>query len=894
MKLKGKNKKDIALNEGHFQALIENAHDGIVVYEPSGKIKYASKSVKKVLGFSADEVIGRSGGKFVHPDDLEQSQKSFFSLLKKPRKTITLFQRLKHKNGFYIWSEALLTNFIHVPEIQGIVSNFRDITEKKSAEEKTRRTQFLLESINQNLSEGIFMGVLNSKFLYVNDAFLKLTGYKSLHEVLRIKVSDFYVDNNYRIQIGKALKTSMTVKGVETLFRKKNGDQFLGMLNVSLLKNQGRRDYFVGSIRNITQEKIAEREKIEARNFLDNIINTVAAPIFVKDSRHRWVMVNQQFCDLSGHSKEELIGQSDHKYWPPEEVRVFIRTDNEVLRTGKTIVNEEKITSPDGIVHDLLTIKSLYKNEEGKKFIIGFITEITRIKKAEEKIKQLHANLEAVMESANESIFAVDQKLNYTAFNQHHRGIMRLLYGADIKIGGNNIQYQRNSKEAKWAKAELLKALKGSHYFTEHVLDYPGYKGYIQTTYNPIKDEKDNVKGVAVFVQDITQRKQFEGMIKSINSNLQAVMESTADRILALDRNYRYITFNKSHAESVRNEFGKSIKAGDNVLEVLPSTLSQIAKRENDKVFAGKRFKSQVELPSKKVLETTYNPIYNEHGKITGSALFVRDITESKRIENKLKSLNEELTNQNLQLAAQEEELKNTLNALSERNFELDQLMYKTSHDLRSPLCSIMGLLNLANLDTDPDNHRLYLEKIRDRINKLDDFINSMLNYARVNRAELEMIPINLEEVAKTSIKELEYLENFHKVKIVLSVTRSGVVFKTDRLRINIIFSNIISNAYKYYNPGNSSFLNIKIETGSQHARLEFSDNGIGIQPEHMDKIFNMFYRATDRSQGSGLGMYIVKQAVERLNGTISLQSDYGVGTRIKIILPNGNSKLKI
>jgi signal transduction histidine kinase len=156
------------------------------------------------------------------------------------------------------------------------------------------------------------------------------------------------------------------------------------------------------------------------------------------------------------------------------------------------------------------------------------------------------------------------------------------------------------------------------------------------------------------------------------------------------------------------------------------------------------------------------------------------------------------------------------------------------------------------------------------------------------------MIPINLEEVAKTSIKELEYLENFHKVKIVLSVTRSGVVFKTDRLRINIIFSNIISNAYKYYNPGNSSFLNIKIETGSQHARLEFSDNGIGIQPEHMDKIFNMFYRATDRSQGSGLGMYIVKQAVERLNGTISLQSDYGVGTRIKIILPNGNSKFKL
>jgi PAS domain S-box-containing protein len=892
MKLKGKNKKDIALNEGHFQALIENAHDGIVVYEPSGKIKYASKSVKNVLGFSAKEVVGRSGTKFIHPDDQEQSRKSFFSLLKKPRKTITLFQRLKHKNGFYIWSEALLTNFTHVPEIQGIVSNFRDITEKKAAEAKTRKTQELLESINQNLSEGIFMGVLSSKFLYVNEAFLKLTGYKSLREVLKIKVADFYADNKHRIQIVKALKTSGALKGVEVLFRKKNGDQFLGVLNVSLLKIEGRGDYFVGSIRDITKEKIAEREKFEARNFLDNIINTVAAPIFVKDSRHRWVMVNQQFCDLSGNSKEELLGQSDHKFWPPEEVKVFIRTDNEVLRTGKTIVNEERITSPNGVVHDLLTVKSLYINEEGKKFIIGFITEITRIKKAEEKIKQLHANLEAVMESANESIFAVDQKLNYTAFNQHHRGIMRLLYGVDIKIGGNKIQYLRKSKEAQWVKAELLKALKGNHYFTEHVLDCPGYKGNIQTTYNPIKDEKDKVKGVAVFVQDITQRKQFEGIINSINSNLQAVMESTADRILALDRNYRYITFNKSHAESIRKEFGKSIRVGDNALEVLPKQLSQITKRENDKVFAGKRFKSQMELPSKTILETTYNPIYNDQGKITGSALFVRDITESKRIEYKLKSLNEELTNQNLQLAAQEEELKNTLNALSERNFELDQLMYKTSHDLRSPLCSIMGLLNLANLDTDPGNHQLYLDKIKDRINKLDDFINSMLNYARVNRAEIEMIPISLEEVAKTSIKQLEYLDNFDKVKIDLSVTPRDVVFKTDKLRINIIFSNIISNAYKYYNPGNNSFLNIKIEIRARHATLEFSDNGIGIQPEHMNKIFNMFYRATDRSQGSGLGMYIVKQAVERLNGSIALHSDYGLGTRIKIILPNGNSKL--
>ena len=114
-----------------------------------------------------------------------------------------------------------------------------------------------------------------------------------------------------------------------------------------------------------------------------------------------------------------------------------------------------------------------------------------------------------------------------------------------------------------------------------------------------------------------------------------------------------------------------------------------------------------------------------------------------------------------------------------------------------------------------------------------------------------------------------------------------AIPFNNDALLINIIASNIISNAYKYCNPETKSFLKIYIEISPLSASLSFKDNGIGIQQEHMDKIFNMFYRATDRSQGSGLGMYIVKQAVEKVNGNISIKSTYGEGTEIKITLPN-------
>src|SRR5690606_6008247 len=182
---------------------------------------------------------------------------------------------------------------------------------------------------------------------------------------------------------------------------------------------------------------------------------------------------------------------------------------------------------------------------------------------------------------------------------------------------------------------------------------------------------------------------------------------------------------------------------------------------------------------------------------------------------------------------------------------ELDQLMYKTSHDLRSPLSSIMGLINLANLDKDPEVLPQYLSKIEGRVKKLDEFIRSMLDYARVNRVEIVHEELDLIALAKSCISELEYLDNFNKLETKIITTPSQAICKMDKLSMKIIFSNIISNAYKYLNHEVKSFLKIRIKYTAHNIKLVFEDNGIGIKPEYKDKIFNMFFRATDRSQGS-------------------------------------------
>ena len=870
------------------KALIENAHEGIVVYDLKGKIKFASSSVRKIVGYKEAELLGRSGKEFVHPDDVKEATQAFVDLLQRPGKSITIQERLRHKKGHYFWAESTLTNFAHLPDIRGVVSNFRDVSEKKNAEEAIRQNQELLLTINRNVSEGIFMGIVGQRLIYVNDAFLKIMGYASAEEMMKLVPRQLYADEAQQKKIQKQLKQTGTLKNVEATFRRKNGEKFLGVLNVNLLHHEGKNDHLVGTLRDVTREKKAEADLIESRNFLRNVIDTVAAPLFVKDDRHRWVMMNEKFGNLIGRPEKEIIGKTDRDFLPKDEAKVFWTIDNQVLKTGKTTVNQERLTSAKEGVRDLLTVKSRYVSEKGEKFIIGFITDITAANRVQQEISQLNANLQGIMESTRESIYAVDNNFGYLAFNDNHKRIMKLLYGADIKVGSNKIKQLKGSSDTPWIKDEIMKAMAGTIFMSEHYLHYPKYKGYIQTTYNPIRDDHGRVRGVAVFVKDITERKRFEGIIQSIHANMQGVIESTADRILAVDRKYRYLVFNRSHAEAVKRMVNKDLKVGDNLLEVMKSTpdITKGLRRNLIRAMKGEQFSSEGAMPDKTMWESSFNPICDSDKNISGVAVFARDVTERKRIEAQLKTLNEELMQQNFQLAAQEEELKATLEELSERNFELDQLMYKTSHDLRSPLASIMGLVNLANLDKDEASRDNYLSKIEGRVKKLDEFIRSMLDYARVNRVEMAPENIDLKAVAQNCIRELEYLDNFKAVRTTLQV-KGDASFRSDPLRVNIIFSNIISNAYKYFNPEAGSFLTIKMEITATQARIDFQDNGIGIKPEHLTKIFNMFYRATDRSQGSGLGMYIVKQAIEKLGGTIDMKSEYGKGTRIKITLPN-------
>ncbi|SMG10840.1 Signal transduction histidine kinase [Marivirga sericea] len=270
-----------------------------------------------------------------------------------------------------------------------------------------------------------------------------------------------------------------------------------------------------------------------------------------------------------------------------------------------------------------------------------------------------------------------------------------------------------------------------------------------------------------------------------------------------------------------------------------------------------------------------------------------RERTEA---QNELKSLNsnleeivqtrtKELESENATRKNAEQELKSSNTELRKINAELDNFVYRVSHDLRAPIASMLGLLNLAKSDESEEMKSIYLSKIEQSAQLQDTFITEILDQSRNARLEVRKEPIDFEKIIKESFEQLQYSNTNEDVEKTLNIDLKDP-FYSDPWRLKVIINNVISNSIRYRN-GKSPKIDIDISSENHEALINIKDNGRGIEQEHIDKVFNMFYRATDDNAGSGLGLYIVKETVSKLQGRVQIQSKPREGTTISFVLPN-------
>lgn len=365
---------------------------------------------------------------------------------------------------------------------------------------------------------------------------------------------------------------------------------------------------------------------------------------------------------------------------------------------------------------------------------------------------------------------------------------------------------------------------------------------------------------VQVIFTDITERKKTEASFQKTEKLFYQLFQNTPLAVTLLNEEGLVVQINKGFAEMfgyTETELkGKSLNQFivPNNLETEGNDLNSLISSNRIVRMETIRYRKDKTMVSVIIYGV---PVLLQDKTIGIFGMYV-DITEQKKVEEELQI----------------------------RNTELDNFVYKVSHDLRAPLSSILGLAHLAGIPGNDDNLNDYIKLMGEKAMQLDHFISDVLSHSKNLKLELKVGEVDLQKVINQTFNELSYLPGAEHVKKEISV--SGTGFYSDPWRIAEIFRNLVSNSIKYRKlDGTIPIIHLKAEVTEYLCCIDFRDNGIGIEESSRTKIFEMFYRASNQSEGSGLGLYIVKNAIEKLGGKISVETELNQGTLFKITIPN-------
>ncbi len=222
--------------------------------------------------------------------------------------------------------------------------------------------------------------------------------------------------------------------------------------------------------------------------------------------------------------------------------------------------------------------------------------------------------------------------------------------------------------------------------------------------------------------------------------------------------------------------------------------------------------------------------------------------------------------------------------ALLSKNEELDRFVYIASHDLRAPITSVQGLIGLVRQD--PAQLNMYLELMEHSLTKQDLFIRDIIDLSRNKKTNVHTKEVDLIKLIDDAVDQHKFMDSAKGIDIRKDIRAKKL--KADELRIKVIINNLLSNAIKYSDPKKDQrMITIRTVQNNGSLILQVEDNGLGIKKEDQGRIFEMFYVTNASNKGTGLGLYITQETVQKMKGEITVDSQLGVGTTFSIVLPN-------
>ncbi|MBL7128114.1 MAG: PAS domain S-box protein [Ignavibacteria bacterium] len=656
-------------------------------------------------------------------------------------------------------------------------------------------------------------------------------------------------------------------------------------------------------------EKITERKKIEDKlrereQLLSSIYNTVGDVIFhlaVEGEEHyRFESVNAAFSISTGLPKEAVIGKMVNEVIPEPSLSMVLGKYRQAIEE-KTIVRwEETSDYPTGRKTGEVSVAPVFDDSGRCTHLVGSVHVITERKKAEEEVRQYAEQYNKMKSTDLFGYWLVDENAKLLDVNEHYSRMSGYTREELLNLTVPELEGLETSDETVKRIQRVIEAgtmqFESKHRAKDgHVFDVE-----INVVYWYSK------RKFITFINDITERKQAELQIKDkteqlklLSEELEIIIDSIPGLVFYKDSNNRFIRVNKYIADAYKME--KSKLEGMSLFDLHEKKQAQAYYEDDLVVIRSGKAKLNINEPWEtetglRWVNTSKVPYVDETGKVVGVIGISMDVTERKVLEEELKKHRQHL----------EKLVEKRTRELNLSNKELEQVLFTTSHDLRSPLVNVQGftkeldasIQNLLSILSDADISQELRKKIMAIVtddipesikyilkstSKMDGLLNGLLRLSRVGRQKLTMNEIDMNKLISEVVSTFEHQIKDNNVK--LEIWELPKCYGNSNL-INQVFSNLIENAIKFTNKNQNAIINISGEKTGNRSVYYVKDNGIGIDSEHKDKIYDIFHQLNPSKKGTGLGLTIVKRIIDKHNGSIDVESTPKSGSKFIIELP--------